>query len=75
MKKAWKSPKCCCGHAKHKAHRVGWIWPVPIYKINPFDQIIQNERVDCVIVTTIDCTHSRPSFGRSNWAAVNTKIG
>ncbi len=33
--------------------------PVPTYKPDAFDQMIAQERVDCVIVTSIDRTHHR----------------
>lgn len=33
--------------------------PVPTYKPDAFDQMLRQERVDCVIVTAIDRTHHR----------------
>jgi predicted dehydrogenase len=33
--------------------------PIPTYKAEDFDRMIREQRVDCVIVTTIDRTHHR----------------
>src|SRR5919202_4837471 len=33
--------------------------PVPTYKPQDFDRMLQEQRVDCVIVTSIDRTHHR----------------